>query len=105
MTELVESNSVGLSFIIFGEWVSSSEGSERFHTLHIICGAPDFFLIVFFFKSDPDNMILPEMFCIQTSFPGISWTVGGPAGTRLSEQHLFAGVAQQKGGSLVVCTF
>lgn len=42
MAELVESNWVGLSFIIFGECVSSSEGSERFHTLHIICGAPDF---------------------------------------------------------------
>lgn len=49
----LRSNSVGLSFIIFGECVSSSEGSDpqitfqyidnrRFHTLQMVCGAPDF---------------------------------------------------------------
>lgn len=48
-----QSNSVGLSFIIFGECVPSSEGSDpqshfntlinrRFHTLQMVCGAPDF---------------------------------------------------------------
>lgn len=68
MTELVESNSVGLSFIIFGEWVSSSEGSERFHTLHIICGAPDFFLIVFFLNQTLTTWFYLKCFAFRHPF-------------------------------------